>query len=52
MSKGKSSAQAVVAGQQSSQLAGSNVAPFLERDILLQTDAGVEVHKVRHLQSK
>ena len=45
--KKPSPAEAVKAGQQASQLPTGNVASVMERDILLQTPVGVEVHKVR-----
>ena len=45
--KKPSPAEAVKAGQQASQLPNGNVASVMERDILLQTPVGVEVHKVR-----
>lgn len=47
--KKSSPAEAVKAGQQASQLPTGNIASFMERDILLQTPAGVEVHKVREM---
>ena len=45
--KKPSPAEAVKAGQQASQLSNGSAALVMERDILLQTPSGVEVHKVR-----